>query len=94
MTRVADKADAPSESGRGTVADPAGYYTDPTAIQADKTLSKQQKQRYLADLQADLGAAREPEPALQADVAAVRREVERQPQGAAAPAPEKRARGG
>lgn len=70
---------ADDDDGRGAVTDPAGYYTDPTAIQADKTLSKPQKRRYLKDLGADLAEAPAPDPALQADVKAVRAKVEAAP---------------
>jgi hypothetical protein len=74
---VPDPEDA--EPGRGAVADPAGYYTDPTAIQADKTLSKPQKQRYLAALGADLAQAPRPDPDLQDDVKVVRARVDGAP---------------
>ena len=73
-----------ADSGRGSVDDPAGYYTAPTAIQADKTLSRPQKRRYLAALEEDLAEAPDPDPALQADVRAVKAHVDAAPAGAGA----------
>lgn len=72
---------ADDSHGRGAVVDPAGYYTDPTAIQADKTLTKAQKRRYLAALAEDLQSARDPDGVLQDDVAEVRSQVDGEPDG-------------